>query len=177
VPTREELQQKVDDFEKQKDTVGSALKKEAFNIFDSSYKGLNSATDASLGALLIKSGESDKIQKTIVEAEAASSKAKLALKDAEDAYNSGRRDLEIAKSLEAALAEAEAESKFKDAYKLTGDVFTRAGKLLSGDMSPKELAERFWDSRTDVANALKELSLSDHPKPATDYHLKTGQRE
>jgi hypothetical protein len=24
---------------------------------------------------------------------------------------------------------------------------------------------------------VKKQSLSDHPKPATDYHLKTGQRE
>jgi len=28
-----------------------------------------------------------------------------------------------------------------------------------------------------VISRLKFVSLSDHPKPATDYHLKTGQRE
>lgn len=160
VVTRGELQTKIDDLEKQKDSVNSALQKEAFDIFDSSYKGLNSATDASLGALLVSSGEIDQIQKTFGEAKAASNEAKLALKDAADASRTGRHDVEMEKMLESALAEAEAELKFKDAFKLSADVFERAGGLVTGDMSPEDLAKRFWESRTDVANALKELSLT-----------------
>lgn len=159
-PTLGELQHKVDNLEHQKDTVNSFLKKEAFHIFDSSYKGLNSAIDAGPGALFLKSDEFEKIQKTILEAETAAKDADLAWQRAENALRSGQRDVAIAKMLEATLAGAEAKSKFRESFKQTADVFERATGVLTGDIKPQELAERFWESRHDVANALNELSLT-----------------
>src|SRR5207244_12196163 len=63
--TWSELQKRIDALESDVDTVHAFLKKEAFDIFDSSYKGLNSTIDAGPGALFLKSSEFEKIQKTV----------------------------------------------------------------------------------------------------------------
>jgi len=65
----------IDDLEKEKETVNSFLKKEALDIFDSSYR-LNNAMDE--GPVLLRSQELDEIQKTISEAEKAAKNADLA---------------------------------------------------------------------------------------------------
>lgn len=156
VPTWGELQQKIDALEEQKDAVSNALRREAYTIFDSSYLGLNKATDASLGSLLMKSGDMDAIQQEISEAKAASKKAAYAMRDAELANRSGQKNVEAAKMLEAAVAEAQAEWGFRKAFKTTAEIFARA----SGDLDPLDLAKRFWESRQDVADALKDLSLT-----------------
>ncbi len=115
-PTWDELQKQIDDLEQQVDTVNYFLKKEALDIFESSDKGLNSAADASLGTFFLTSDEREKIEQTILQAEDAARNAELASKQAENAFKSGQHYLATAKTLEAAKFEAEASSKFKDAF-------------------------------------------------------------
>ncbi len=157
VPTRGEFQQKVDDLEKQKDAISAALRREAYTIFDSSYQGLNKATDATLGSLLMKSDDISAIQQDMAEAKAASKRASLATRDAALAHRSGQYKVEAAKMLEAAVAEAQAEWRFRKAFKTTAEIFART----PGDLGkPEDLAIRFWESRQDVADALRDLSLT-----------------